>query len=80
MEAGCFLEREVAGLGCKRGDVMAVVEEQSHKETDWDGDEYPAYRNVPEVDNPRPVDCWMKGTLDGKELEVDDGKIAREVV
>ena len=79
MEAGWFLEREVAGLGGEGGDVMVVVEKQSHKETEGDGDKHPAYRNVPEVDKPRPVDCWMKCTVDGKELEVDDGKIARKM-
>ena len=50
---------------------MIVIEEQSHENAIWHGDQDPLDIDVPEVDNPGPVDGWIEGARDGEKFEVE---------
>ena len=79
VEAGGFLEREVARLSSEGRDIVVVVEEKHHQATDREGDEDPFDGEGPERDDPGSVNCWVERSCDGEAGEVRVRKVSRDM-
>lgn len=80
VESSWLLEWELACLCSQRRDIVIIVEQQHHQESEWQCSKHPFDVEMPKVDHPVPGLRWLEGADSRNAINLSVLEAARDPV